>query len=155
MSPTTKKKERKKKKTMLLTSKNIKYKSIKRNINDKRDQTCKSYSYHKANEKNPALHTFALELSDIKYFISEVNMLLKPFVDNWFLKSTQDLSTNKAALCLSSVVREIDFSIASQGHIFIAPPSEPDHKSPESRNKENSKKKNEGKKKDQYITSIN
>lgn len=47
-----------------------------------------------------------------------------------------DLSTIKAAVCLSSGLRERAFSIASHGHILIPPPSEPDHKSPEPNRKE-------------------
>lgn len=47
-----------------------------------------------------------------------------------------DLSTVKAAMGLSSGVRERAFSIASHGHTLITPPSEPDHKSPGSKREE-------------------
>ena len=84
-----------------------------------------------ANERYPAVHTFALQWSDNINFISVVNMLLQlPFKVAWLLRSTYDLSTNKEAICLSADVRESDFSIASQGQVLITPPSDPDHRSP-------------------------
>ena len=57
-------------------------------------------------------------------------------MERWLLRSMYDRSTIKAAVCLSSGLRERAFSIASHGHILIPPPSEPDHKSPEPNRKE-------------------
>lgn len=73
----------------------------------------------------------ALTLSDNKLLTSEDEMLQAPLMVTWLLRSMNDLSTSKEAMCLSSGDRDRDFSIASHGHTFIIPPSKPDQISPE------------------------
>ena len=89
-----------------------------------------SQTYHNENDKEAAAQILALRLSDNKHFMSEDEMLHTPFTVTWLLRSTDDRSTNKAAMCLSSGDRDRDFSTASQGQTFITPPSEPDQMSP-------------------------
>ena len=55
---------------------------------------------------------------------------MRGLAESWVRGSMKDLSSNKAAMGLSSVGKERDLSIASQGHILITPLSEPDHRSP-------------------------
>jgi hypothetical protein len=76
------------------------------------------------------VQTLDLHLSDTMILISEAGKGQIPFTVTWLLRSTKDLSTNNVAMCLSSTVRERDFTMASQGHTFIDPPSEPVHISP-------------------------
>jgi hypothetical protein len=78
-----------------------------------------------------AVQTLDLHLSDTMILISEDGKGHIPFTVTWFLRSTKDLSTNNVAMCLSSTVRERDFTMASHGHTFIDPPSEPVHISPD------------------------
>lgn len=87
--------------------------------------------YHSEKDTAPAHHTLALTLSDTKHLTSEEDILQTPLTVTWLLRSMNDLSTSRAAMCLSSCVKERDFSMDSHGQILITPPSEPDHRSPE------------------------
>lgn len=93
-------------------------------------------TYHNEKDKELAAHTLDLTLSDNKHFTSEEDILQTPLTVTWLLRSMHDLSTSKAAMCLSSGERERDFSIASQDQIFIVPPSDPDHMSPGSKHQQ-------------------
>lgn len=89
--------------------------------------------YHREKDCDPQAHTLALTLSDNKNFTSEEERLHCPLTVTWALRSITDLSTNKAAIRLSSADRARDFSMDSHGHTLIIPPSEPDHTSPGSK----------------------
>ena len=93
----------------------------------------KVQAYHIEKDKDPAAHTLDLTISDNKHFTSEEDMLQTPLTVTWLRRSMDDLSTSKAAMCLSSGERERDLSMDSQGQIFITPPSDPDHMSPRSK----------------------
>ncbi len=101
----------------------------------------KKIKYHSEKDRCPAHQTLALTLSDNKHFTSWEDILQTPLTVTWFLRSIDDLSANRAAMCLSSGFRERDFSMDSHGQILITPPSAPDHRSPGSKQHEKLKPK--------------
>ena len=86
--------------------------------------------YHSAKDWESPLHTFDLELSDNRCLTFTLGKGHTPSTVTRLLISMNDLSINKAAICLSSILRERDFPIVSHGHALITPPSCPDHNSP-------------------------
>lgn len=94
----------------------------------------KSHTNQSEKDRAVAHQTRALIWSDRKHLTSWEDILQTPLTVTWVLRSMNDLSTSKAAMCFSSGDIERDFSIDSQGQILITPPSEPDQRSPRRRN---------------------